>query len=148
MAVQDNHKLGTLMDHNKYQELNTLSVYEELKSDEQSELIHHLVVCPECYADFEEKRKLKETLSEHGLKQPGVALLNQARRELRIALENDFKKKFITKLVDSLGSFFSGNYKMILAGTAMVLVGLIAGKYIFSSNTFYNCLLYTSYAAD
>jgi hypothetical protein len=136
------------MDHLKYQELNTLSVYEELKSDEQSGLIHHLVVCPECYADFEEKIKLKETLSEHGFKQPGVALLNQARRELRIALENDFKKKFITKMVDALGSFFRSNYKMILAGAVMVLVGLIAGKYIFSSNTFYKDKIYLDAKSD
>ena len=136
------------MDHIKYQELNTLSVYEELKSDEQSGLIHHLVVCPECYADFEEKIKLKETLLEHGFKQPGVALLNQARRELRIAIENDFKKKFITKMVDALGSFFRSNYKMILAGAAMVLVGLIAGKYIFSSNTFYKDKIYLEAKSD
>jgi len=136
------------MDHIKYQELNTLSLYEELKSDEQSGLIHHLVICPECYADFEEKIKLKETLSEHGLKQPGVALLNQARRELRIALENDFKKNFITKMVDSLGSLFRSNYKMILAGAAMVLVGLIAGKYIFSSNSFYNDNIYLKAKSD
>jgi len=123
------------MDHNKFKELNTLSVYEELKIDEQSGLLHHLVVCPDCFADFEEKRKLKETLSEHPLKEPDAALLNQARRELRIALENNFKKKFITGLADALGSFFYNNYKMLLAGAAMVIVGLVVGKFIFSPNT-------------
>ena len=123
------------MDHNKFKELNTLSVYEELKTEEQSELLHHLVVCPECFADFEEKRKLKQILSEHKLKEPDAALLNQARRELRIALENNYKKKFMPGLFDILGSFFSSNYKLILTGAVMVIIGLFVGKFVFNPNT-------------
>jgi hypothetical protein len=123
------------MDHNKFKELNTLSVYEELKIDEQSQLLHHLLTCPDCFADFEEKRKLKDTLSEHALKEPDPALLNQARRELRIALANNYKEKFMFGLFDILASFFFSNYKLILSGTAMVLIGLFAGKIIFSANT-------------
>jgi hypothetical protein len=123
------------MDHDKFKELNSLSVYEELKTDEQSELLHHLVICTDCFADFEEKRKLKQILSEHKLKEPGAALLNQARRELRIALENNYKKNIITGLFDILASFFINNYKLILTGTAMVIIGLFVGKFIFSPNT-------------
>jgi hypothetical protein len=136
------------MDHNKYKELNTLSVYEELKTDEQSQLLHHLIGCPECLADFEEKRKLKQILTEHKLKEPDPALLNQARRELRIALANNYKKKFISGLFDVLGSFFSSNYKLILAGASMVIIGFFLGKFIFSSNTSQNSLSFVANSKD
>jgi hypothetical protein len=128
--------------------LNTLSVYEELKTEEQSELLHHLVVCPECFTDFEEKRKLKQILTEHKLMEPDAALLNQARRELRIALQNNYKKNFITGLFDILGSFFFSNYKLILTGTAMVIIGLFIGKLIFSSNISKDSLSFVANSDD
>jgi hypothetical protein len=122
------------MDHTKYKELNTLSVYGELKAAEQSELLHHLTSCPECLQDFEEKRQLNETLSKAKLPEPDAALLNQARRELRIALGNQIKGSAIKKALDAIGSFFTGRYQVFIIGTAMALFGLIAGKFIFNIN--------------
>ena len=88
------------MDHNKYKELNTLSVYEELNPDDQSELLHHLLICNECFTDFEEKRNLKETLAQAQMKEPDAALLNQARRELRLAIEIEDKKHLLSRIAE------------------------------------------------
>jgi hypothetical protein len=120
------------MDHNKYKELNTLSVYEELNPGDQSDLLHHLVTCNECLTDFEEKRKLKETFAKSQMKEPNASLLNQARKELRLAIENEDKKHLLSRIAESIGAFISGNYKMVLTGAAMALIGLFAGKYIFN----------------
>jgi hypothetical protein len=122
------------MEHNKYKELNTLSVYEELKPEEQSELLHHLVTCHECLADFEEKRTLKENLLKTKLPEPDAALLNQARRELRIALGNEIKGSPLKKIFETIISLFTGRYQAIAVGTAMALIGLFAGKFIFNAN--------------
>ena len=122
------------MDHNKYKDLNTLSVYEELKANEQSDLLHHLIGCPECLADFEEKRKLGETLLKAKLPEPDAALLNQARRELRIALGSKMKGSSFLKIVETIISFFTGRYQIVIIGTAMALIGLFAGKFIFNLN--------------
>jgi hypothetical protein len=130
------------MDHIKYKELNTLSVYEEIKPDELSELLHHLLSCPDCLADFEEKRKFKETLFKSKPQEPDAVLLNQARRELRIALGNEFKKSFLARITESLSSFITGNYKMVIVGTAMAIIGIFAGRMMFyttinNSSVFY-----------
>ncbi len=122
------------MDHTKYKELNTLSVYEELKPEDQSDLLHHLISCKECLADFEDKRKFKETFLKSNLPEPDAALLNQARRELRIALGNEIKASPIKKIFDTISSFFTGRYQVFIVGTAMALFGLIAGNLIFNVN--------------
>jgi hypothetical protein len=122
------------MDHNKYKELNTLSVYEELKTEEQADLLHHLLSCPECLTDFEEKRLFKDNLLNVKLPELDAPLLNQARRELRIALGNEFKVSPLKKTVEALSSFFTGRYQPFIVGTAMALMGLFVGKYVLSFN--------------
>jgi len=122
------------MDHYKYKELNTLSVYEELTPGDQSDLLHHLLSCRECLTDFEEKRKFKESLLKTTLPDPDAALLNQARRELRIALGNESKISLLKKIFESVISLFTGKYQTVIVGTAMIFIGLIAGKFIFNSN--------------
>ena len=73
------------MGHEKYLELNTLSVYGELNSEEQSELLQHLLLCNECRTDFEEKMHLKDLVTENRNDHiVSDQLITQARRELRI----------------------------------------------------------------
>jgi len=124
------------MDHNKIKELNTLLVYEEINAGEQSELLHHLLGCPECLADFEEKRNLKDILLKEKFPEPDTALLNQARRELRIALGKEVKGSSFKQLLKDIGSFFADRYQIIALSTAMALIGLIAGKFIFSADIY------------
>lgn len=122
------------MEHQKYIELNTSLLYSEISNKEQAELLQHLLTCNECRVDFEEKKKLKDIVTEDAeSKKIDNQLLTQARRELRIALTAEKKHSIIHSITDAIGSFFSSGYKYALTGVFTLLIGLFIGRQFFSS---------------
>lgn len=126
------------MNHEKYIELNTLSLYGELSSEEQEELVQHLMNCSSCLIDLAEKNRVKSLLSDNRMNQMVTdEMLTNSRRDLRLALSKESNESFFHKILSNTVEFFSGYYKYILTAAAAIMIGLFLGSEMtpFSTNT-------------
>jgi len=124
------------MKHNEYKQLLQLSLYGELKSEEQLILKEHLQSCEECRTELEDQKNLLELIS--GKKKLNVdeKVLSAARYQLRGALRSEHSnKKFIEPLVFSITQFFTTPLKFAVVGATMLLFGILIGSLLFSESS-------------
>ena len=124
------------MKHNEYKQLLQLSLFGELKSEEQSILREHLTSCEECRTELEDQKNLLELIS--GKKKPVVdeKVLSAARYQLRGALRSEKSNvNIFNSAAENISRFFTSPMKYAFAGIALLAVGIIIGSIFFSGNT-------------
>jgi hypothetical protein len=123
------------MKHSDYKELLRLSFCDELNQDERRVLDEHVKACDDCLGELEELKNLDSLL--HGGKRIEISdkLLDEARRELRVALRlAQSKPRIWDDLVDRLDALTSPALRIALSGSVMAIVGLVAGYLLFRSS--------------
>lgn len=124
------------MKHNEYKQLLQLSLFGELKSEEQLKLKEHLLTCDECRAELEDQKNLIVLLS--GKKKPMVddKVLSSARYKLRGALRSEQSHKNIfNSIAESIPQFFTSPIKYAFVGLTLLVFGVIIGSLFFGRST-------------
>lgn len=120
------------MKHNEFKQLLQLSLFGELKSEEQTMLKEHLSTCEECRTELEDQKNLLELIS--GKKKTNVdeKVLSAARYQLRGALRSERSNKNIfNSTAGSISQFFTSPLKFAFAGAALLMIGLVIGSIFF-----------------
>ena len=127
---------GGHVNHQQYKEWLQLSMYDELTAEEQKLLEQHLRDCASCRRDAEELNLLHWTLQKAGRFHLSENALLDARQELRLALRAERTKPSVW---ERLSGFFAvsilPNYRVALGGAAMLLAGLVVGRYALTPAT-------------
>ncbi|MBK9098581.1 MAG: zf-HC2 domain-containing protein [bacterium] len=120
------------MKHNEYKQFLQLSLFGELKSEEQRILKEHLLICEECRTELEDQKNLLELLS--GKKKPIVneKVLSNARYQLRGALRSEQSHRNIfNSTAESIFQLFTTPLKFAFTGVALLVVGVVIGSLFF-----------------
>ncbi len=96
------------MKHNEYKQLLQLSLFGELKSEEQLKLKEHLLTCEECRTELEDQKNLLELISGKKKAKVDEKVLSAARYQLRGALRSERANKNIFELL--LIAYYSAFY--------------------------------------
>lgn len=124
------------MKHNEYKQLLQLSLFGELKSEEQIKLKDHLLACEECRAELEDQKNLLELISGKQKVNVDEKVLSAARYQLRGALRSEISSKNIFgSAIDSMAQFFTTPLKFAVLSVTMLLVGIIIGSLLFSKSS-------------
>jgi len=124
------------MKHNEYKQLLQLSLFGELKSEEQLKLKEHLLTCEECRVELEDQKNLLELIS--GKKKVVVdeKVLSAARYQLRGALRAEKENKNIfVSLTDNIFQLFTTPLRSAFAGAALLIVGVLIGGIFFNRSS-------------
>ncbi|MCU0413119.1 MAG: HEAT repeat domain-containing protein [Ignavibacteriaceae bacterium] len=124
------------MKHNEYKQLLQLSLFGELKSEEQVKLKEHLLICEECRTELEDQKNLLELIS--GKKKAAVdeEVLSAARYQLRGALRSERSNQNIfNSVADSIFQFFPSPLKFAFAGAAILIIGVLIGGILFNQSS-------------
>ena len=120
------------MKHDQYKELLHLSFYHELSDEEQSVLNGHLKTCAECRTESEGLVKLESVLVQAPRFEVDDQLLDEARRELRVALRLErAKRPFWSEWLEKLDMLTSPAARIALGGIATLVVGFSIGYLVF-----------------
>jgi hypothetical protein len=121
------------MKHNEFKQLLQLSLFGELKTEEQSILKEHLSVCEECRSELEDQKNLLELISGKKKSIVDEKVLSAARYQLRGALRSEkLNKNILNSFTDSISWFFISPMKSAFAGVALLIFGVIIGSLFFS----------------
>jgi hypothetical protein len=120
------------MKHDQLKELLHLSFYHELGEEEQSLLDTHLKTCSECRTAAAELRKLESVLAESPRFEISDQMLDEARRELRVALRLErSKRSFWSGWMESLDMLTSPAFRIAFGAAATLVVGVGIGYLVF-----------------
>ncbi|TSA21258.1 hypothetical protein D4R75_06295 [bacterium] len=121
------------MNHDQYRELLHLSLYRELNDEQGQELSQHLTTCSSCSEEFAQLRKLDAILHQGKQLEITDAMLDEARRELRVAIRMErTKRRRWLGLIEGFNIPWSPGYRVALAGVATLLVGISVGYVAFA----------------
>lgn len=124
------------MKHNEYKQLLQLSLFGELKSEEQVKLKEHLLTCVECRTELEDQKNLLDLISGKRKVAVDEKVLSAARYQLRGALRAENANKNVLGLAaENIYQFFTTPLRFALAGAALLLLGVIIGSLIFSKTS-------------
>jgi len=124
------------MKHNEYKQLLQLSLFGELKSEQQLKLKEHLLSCEECRSELEDQKNLLELIS--GKKKTDVdeKILSAARYQLRGALRSEkANKNIFGSAIANITQLFTTPLKFAVVSTAMLLFGILIGNLLFSKSS-------------
>jgi len=123
------------MKHNEYKQLLQLSLFGELKSEEQLKLKEHLLTCEECRVELEDQKNLLELISGKQKANVNEKVISAARYQLRGALRAEKSNKNIFGIsTDIIYQFFNTPLKVVTVSAAMLLFGMLIGS-LFLSKT-------------
>ncbi len=124
------------MKHEQLRELLHLSLYRELDDDRRSVLEQHLPTCPDCSAEMAKLQKLDTLLQRGHRVEVTDQLLDEARRELRVALRLEQSRRFrFSEWLDRLNILPAPGVRLALGGAATLVVGISLGYLVFSPGT-------------
>jgi len=124
------------MKHNEYKQLLQLSLFGELKSEEQLKLIKHLLSCEECRAELGDQKNLLELISGKKKSEVDEKVLSAARYQLRGALRSEkANKNIFGSTIDSIAQFFTTPLKFAVVSATMLLFGILIGSLLFSKSS-------------
>ena len=122
------------MEHKKYKNLIDEYFFGEINSREKIELEEHLKNCDLCRAEFYSAKLLKESLQQNELPEPDSKLLSEARSDLRSKLRIERQRTGLWEnLIGRLTSSFLFTPQLVTAAFSFLIVGMIAGYFIFNS---------------
>jgi hypothetical protein len=122
------------MQHEKFEELVQLYLYDEIDEANKKILEQHLKSCPECNAHLEELNKMFKRFKENDNNESDDKLLFEARAELRGYLRAQKNKTSIAdKLIQILSSLMIKPVSIAFGGAAVLLVGFFLGYMIFKT---------------
>ena len=122
------------MNHQQFKEWLQLSMYNELRADEQSALDQHMHQCSDCRQELEELKKFHATLAEAGAFAPNEELLREARQELRVSLRTRPSSSSLwERIPEFISAFLLPNYKIALGGVTILAAGILLGRFSLSS---------------
>ena len=117
------------MKHNEYKQLLQLSLFGELKSEEQLKLKEHLLTCEECRTELEDQKNLLELISGREKADVDEKVLSAARYQLRGALRSEKANKNIFRsTIYSIAQFFITPLKFAVVSATMLLIGILIGS--------------------
>jgi len=100
--------------------------YDELNEEEKKSLDQHLQTCAECRAELEDVKNFHTAVSRHRRIAMSHQMLSDARRQLRLALNETLSRQpFWERLIEPI-------YKISFSGIAILAVGFVIG-YMMSS---------------
>ena len=121
------------MKHREFKEWLHLSAIGELNGDEQELLDIHLRGCAECRAELATIASLGPVVAGHKPAEISEELLREARQQLRTALLHlRLKRSPLERIRDFALDFVSREYRLVLGGLAMSVLGLLIGFVIFT----------------
>jgi hypothetical protein len=124
------------MKHNEYKQLLQLSLFGELKSEEQRILKEHLLICEECRTELEDQKNLLELISGKKKQIVDEKVLSAARYQLRGALRSEQSNRNIfDSAAENISQFFTSPLKYAFAGIALVVLGVIIGSLFFGRSS-------------
>jgi hypothetical protein len=124
------------MKHNEYKQLLQLSLFGELKTEEQIILKEHLSICEECKTELADQKNLLELISGKKKVEVDEKVLSAARYQLRGALRAEKENKNIFGLtIDSISQFITSPLKLSFAGIGLLVIGVIIGSLLFSKSS-------------
>ncbi|HEY6625651.1 MAG TPA: zf-HC2 domain-containing protein [Ignavibacteriaceae bacterium] len=124
------------MKHNEYKQLLQLSLFGELKSEEQLKLKEHLLTCEECRVELEDQKNLLELISGKQKANVDEKVLSAARYQLRGALRSErSSNNILNSIVDNIFQYFTSPLKFAFAGAALLIVGVLIGGFFFSKSS-------------
>ena len=122
------------MKHDDYKELLHLSFCDELNEEERQVLDDHVKSCGDCREESKELGKLGILLGRGQRFEITDQLLDEARRELRVALRLEKSKpRFWAGIAEQFDALASPASTFALRSAAMIVVGLAAGYLLFNS---------------
>lgn len=124
------------MKHNEYKQLLQLSLFGELKPDEQTLLKDHLLKCLECRSELEDQKSILELISSSKKISMDEKTLSAARYQLRGALRSEISGKGIfSGLMENFSRFFTTPIRLAVVGVSILLFGILIGALIFRTST-------------
>lgn len=120
------------MKHNEYKQLLQLSLFSELKAEEQLKLKEHLVNCEECRTELEYQKNLLELISKRKKINVDEKILSAARHQLRGALRAEkANKNILGSFADNVYQFFTTPLRFAVSGAVLLLAGILIGSLFF-----------------
>ncbi|MCX6133524.1 MAG: HEAT repeat domain-containing protein [Ignavibacteriales bacterium] len=120
------------MKHDQYIELLHLSFYHELGDEEQVVLNEHLASCAECRAEAVDFGKLESVLAKAPRFEVNDVLLDEARRDLRVALRLErTRHSSLSEWLEKLDVFSSPGLRLAFGGVAALVLGVAIGYLVF-----------------
>jgi len=117
------------MKHNEYKQLLQLSLFGELKSEEQLKLREHLLTCEECRVELEDQKNLLELISGKHKANVDEKVLSAARYQLRGALRSErSSNNILNSIADNIFQYFTSPLRFAFAGAVLLLLGVIIGS--------------------
>jgi len=124
------------MKHNEYKQLLQLSLFGELKSEQQLKLKEHLLICEECRRELEDQKNLLELISGKNKTDVDEKVLSAARYQLRGALRSEkANKNIFESAIESIAQIFTTPLKFAVVGASMLLIGILIGGLLFSKSS-------------
>jgi hypothetical protein len=115
--------------HNEYKQLLQLSLFGELKSDEQIKLKKHLLTCEECRAELKDQKNLLELIFGKQKANIEEKVLSAARYQLRGALRAEKSvSNYFGNVLGNINQFFTTPLKFALVSLTMLLLGVLIGS--------------------
>jgi hypothetical protein len=131
-----NQILEQLMKHNEYKQLLQLSLFGELKSEEQLKLKEHILTCEECRVELEDQKNLLRLISGKQKTNVDEKVLIAARYQLRGALRSErSSNNILNSITDNIFQYFTTPLKFAFAGAALLIVGFLIGGIFFSKSS-------------
>jgi hypothetical protein len=125
------------MNHKTIQAQIELYLHDELSPEQRTAFERHVAGCFDCARELEQLKKLDATVRIHGT--PVVVddhLLQEARQQLRAALRAERSRpSFSAQLQEYLDWVPALNYKALLAGTTMLVGGILIGRTFLSPSS-------------
>jgi HEAT repeats len=123
------------MKHPKFRDMIELALLQELNEAELEELHKHLIECEDCQYEYDKLNKFFKEIDKRDKKEVDELSLQNARRELRLNLDNEISRRsFFEKIIEGIKNFSFYNYKLMLAGGASLIVGLFFGYILFHTS--------------
>lgn len=124
------------MKHNEYKQLLQLSLFGELKSEEQLKLKEHLLTCEVCRAELEDQKNLLELISGKQKVNVDEKVLSAARYQLRGALRAEKSdSRYLRNILENINQFFTSPLKFAVDSLTMLLLGVLIGSLFFSKSS-------------
>ena len=123
------------MKHQKYLEMMELALLKELKDAELEELHKHLIDCDDCQYEYDRLNNFYKNIEKLEKKEIDEFSLQNARRDLRLALDKEISNRsFFEKIIDGVKNFSFYYYKPVITGASSLAVGLFMGYVMFHNS--------------